>query len=133
VARRGERSLNQGHRQAQLFAKVFLLASHFAAIALMIVPRQMQNPMEGEDFNLFRKRVSQAPGVLSGDFGRDGHVTGKIMHCDWLRGKRKHVGGLIFAAVAFVQNAEGAVGRDKRRDSATESDSTSGATEKAVE
>jgi len=126
-------SLDQGHRQAQLSAKVFLLASHFAAIALMIVSRQMQNAMQREDFNLFWKRMSQAPGVLGGDFGRDGHIAGKIMHRAWLRGKRQHVGRLIFAAVAFVQNAEGAVGRDQRRDFATESDSPPGATEKAVE
>jgi hypothetical protein len=102
-------------------------------IAFMVISGEVQNAMKREDLNLLFRSMPETPGVLSGDFGRDGHVAGKIMHCAWCRGKGKHVGGLIFAAVAFVQNADGAVGRDKRRDSATKSDSTSGATEKTVE
>src|SRR5438132_5522019 len=78
-------SCNQSYRQSQCVPQPFFTACHFAAITLMVITSEVQQPVERKDSNLICRRVPQSTRVLGRYVRGNGNVSGKVFHQskDW--------------------------------------------------
>ncbi len=104
----------------------------------MVKARQMEDAVEGKDFDFNGGRMAEARGIFGGDIGGDRDVASEAWSASLrfgriLRRKRQDVRGFVLIAKTAIQRADGGAGGYENVDVATQSSVATGARDKARE
>jgi hypothetical protein len=96
--------------QAAAAAKAPLYSSHSTVIPLVIIAKQMQKAVQGEQPDLGLERMSGVERLAASHARRDHHIP----QLSWLiRSKRQHIGHGALASVPAVQCPDTSIGQER--------------------
>ena len=82
----------------------------------MIKPRQMEDAVQCQDFNFDRRRMSEPPGILRGDIGRNRNFTCKSLNtfAFEISRERENICGLVFSPKLTIERTHFRVTRKQQ-------------------
>src|SRR5260370_24118307 len=95
-------SLNQSLGKLQSPPQACFPLRHFSLIVFMIIPREMQNPVQHKDLNFLPKRMPQGARVTGRNVERDRNIPRKTIVKSGRR-EPQHVRGLVLTAETRLQ------------------------------
>jgi hypothetical protein len=107
-------------RQFELGSQHAFAASHLAVVDLVVVAGEVQQPVQNEDFDFRRERMTLL-GCLAERRGHaDGKVAGEAFGSQAFSGKRQDVGGLVLTAKTTIESANGFISGEQDCDLSAE-------------
>jgi len=82
----------------------------------MIEPRQMEDPVQCQDLNFDRRRMSEPPGILTGDIGGDGNFARNCVSAIPFEICRKgeNICGFVFSPELTIERTHFRVAREQQ-------------------